>query len=251
MSEKSPPFSAAARQNGEIKRNAVNYDARMSEILSSPSVREGGKKLLLHSCCAPCSSACLERVKDVFFVTVFYYNPNIDDVAEYEKRKAEQIRFLRETGWADFLDCDHDAAAFAAVAKGREHCEEGGARCYECYKLRLFKTAETAKREGYDYFTTTLSVSPYKRAEWLNSLGYAAQGEYGVSYLPADFKKRGGYLRSIRLSEEHGLYRQDYCGCIYSQRERSLRAALKSETKTERASTLDREIQTELTPDRL
>lgn len=232
MSEKkSPPFPDAAPNNGEVKRNAVNYDALMSDLLAACSAQEGRKKLLLHSCCAPCSSACLERVKDVLSVTVLYYNPNIDDVAEYEKRKAEQIRFLRETGWADFLDCDHDAAAFAAVARGKENCKEGGARCYECYKLRLFKTAETAKKERYDYFSTTLSVSPYKRAEWLNALGYAAQNEYGVSYLPADFKKRGGYLRSIRLSKEHELYRQDYCGCIYSKRERELQAALKSEAK--------------------
>lgn len=178
-----------------------------------------GKRLLLHSCCAPCSSACLELLHGYFQTTVLYYNPNIDDPAEYEKRKAEQIRFLRETGWADFLDCDHDEEAFERIAAGLEGEAERGKRCYLCYGLRLRKTAALAKANGYDYFTTTLSISPYKLSRWINEIGYALEKEYGVKFLPSDFKKQGGYLRSTELSEQYGLYRQDYCGCRFSQAE--------------------------------
>ena len=204
-------------------KNAVNYDEIMKKTLSglktAREVSGAGARLLLHSCCAPCSSACLERLKDYVRVTVLYYNPNIDERSEYEKRKAEQIRFLRETGWADFIDCDYDSAAFEAIAKGREECKEGGARCYECYKLRLFKTAERAVEERFDYFASTLSVSPYKNAVWLNEIGFEAEKKYGVKFLPSDFKKKGGYLRSTELSKEYGLYRQNYCGCRFSKRE--------------------------------
>ncbi len=207
----------------EKTKNAVNYDEIMKKTLSglktAREVSGAGARLLLHSCCAPCSSACLERLKDYVRVTVLYYNPNIDERSEYEKRKAEQIRFLRETGWADFIDCDYDSAAFEAIAKGREECKEGGARCYECYKLRLFKTAERAAKERFDYFASTLSVSPYKNAVWLNEIGFEAEKKYGVKFLPSDFKKKGGYLRSTELSKEYGLYRQNYCGCRFSKRE--------------------------------
>lgn len=178
-----------------------------------------GSTLLLHSCCAPCSSACLELLHRYFKVTVLYYNPNIDEVAEYEKRKAEQIRLLTQTGWADFLDCDHDAAAFKSVCEGLESCPERGERCYKCYALRLQKTAETAKKGGFDYFTTTLSISPYKVARWINEIGYALEEQTGVKFLPSDFKKQGGYLRSIQLSKEFGLYRQNFCGCRFSKKE--------------------------------
>lgn len=202
-------------------KNAVNYDAVMRETLASFAVRSGadGKRvtLLLHSCCAPCSSACLEILKEFCDVTVFYYNPNIDEREEYEKRKSEQIRFLKETGWAEFIDCDYENDAFEKIALGKESCPEGGARCYECYKLRLFKTVERAKNGGFDYFASTLSVSPYKNAVWLNEIGFAAQEKFGVNYLPSDFKKRGGYLRSTQLSKEYGLYRQSYCGCRFSK----------------------------------
>lgn len=206
----------------EKAKNAANYDEIMKKTLSELKSAQGGAgaRLLLHSCCAPCSSACLERLKDYVRVTVFYYNPNIDERAEYEKRKSEQIRFLRETGWADFIDCDYDGEAFEGIAKGREECREGGARCYECYKLRLFKTAERAAEAGFDCFTSTLSVSPYKNAAWLNEIGFEAEKKFGVKYLPADFKKKGGYLRSTELSKEFGLYRQNYCGCRFSKRER-------------------------------
>ena len=177
-----------------------------------------GTKLLLHSCCAPCSSTCLERLKEHFAVTVLYYNPNIDEKEEYEKRKAEQIRFLKETGWAELLDCDHDEEAFEKMALGMENEPERGARCYRCYGLRLEKTAELAKENGFAYFATTLTLSPYKNAEWLNEIGEKLGGRYEVNYLYTDFKKKGGYHRSIELSEEYGLYRQDFCGCRFSKR---------------------------------
>lgn len=179
-----------------------------------------GSTLLLHSCCAPCSSACLELLSRYFKVTVFYYNPNIEQEEEYQKRKEEQIRLLRETGWADFLDCDHEAEEFAAVSRGLESCPERGERCYKCYELRLHKTAVTAGEREFDYFTTTLSVSPYKISRWINEIGYRQEALCGVKFLPSDFKKKGGYLRSIELSAQYGLYRQNFCGCRFSQRER-------------------------------
>ena len=151
-------------------------------------------------------------------MTVFYYNPNIDEREEYEKRKAEQIRFLQETGWADFLDCDHEAEKFFEIAQGMENEPERGARCYRCYALRLEKTAQTAKEIGAEYFATTLTLSPHKNAEWLNEIGENMGGRYGLNYLYTDFKKKGGYYRSLELSKEFGLYRQDFCGCKFSKR---------------------------------
>ena len=192
-----------------------NYDKEMMQTIERI---EKGTRLLLHSCCAPCSSACLERLKDFFKITVLYYNPNIDDEQEYEKRKAEQIRFLKETGYADFLDCDHDKQAFEEMAKGYEQEPERGKRCYLCYALRLDKTAQIAKENGFEFFATTLTLSPYKNAEWLNEIGERVGSRYGVNYLCTDFKKQGGYHRSIALSNEHGLYRQDFCGCKFSKR---------------------------------
>lgn len=194
-----------------------NYELRMQAQLKGI---EKGERLLLHSCCAPCSSACLERLKEHFQITVLYYNPNIDEKGEYEKRKAEQIRFLQETGWADFLDCDHETEKFAALAKGLEQEKERGARCYKCYALRLDKTAQVAKENGFDWFATTLTLSPHKNAEWLNEIGEELGGRYALNYLYTDFKKKGGYYRSIALSTEYGLYRQDFCGCKYSKRDK-------------------------------
>ncbi len=195
--------------------NKVNYDKMMMEqIKDLPK----GTPLLLHSCCAPCSTACLERLHKVFSVRVFYYNPNISEREEYEKRKAEQIRFLRETGWAEIVDCDHDAQAFAWMSQGLENEPERGTRCYRCYALRLEKTAEKAKELGVEYFATTLTLSPLKNVEWLNQIGGELGGRYGLKYLYTDFKKKGGYLRSIELSKEYGLYRQDFCGCKFSRR---------------------------------
>ena len=192
-----------------------NYDKEMQEIIRGI---DGGTKLLLHSCCAPCSSACLERLKDFFSVTVLYYNPNIDDKEEYEKRKAEQIRFLKETGWADILDCDHEKESFEEMAKGLESEPERGKRCYLCYELRLEKTARLAKENGFRWFCTTLSLSPYKNADWLNEIGEKLAGRYALNYLSSDFKKQGGYHRSIALSKKYGLYRQDFCGCKFSRK---------------------------------
>ena len=192
-----------------------NFELLMQEQLKNI---EKGTRLLLHSCCAPCSSACLERLKEYFQVTVLYYNPNIDEREEYEKRKAEQIRFLKETGWADFLDCDHEAEAFEKMAKGLEEEPERGKRCYLCYQLRLEKTAEVAKENGFPWFATTLTLSPYKNAEWLNEIGETVGGRYAVNYLYTDFKKKGGYYRSTELSKEYNLYRQDFCGCKFSKR---------------------------------
>jgi predicted adenine nucleotide alpha hydrolase (AANH) superfamily ATPase len=198
--------------NVDMKRN---FELLMQEQLKNV---EKGTPLLLHSCCAPCSSTCLERLKDYFKVTVLYYNPNIDEREEYEKRKAEQIRFLKETGWADFLDCDYEGEAFEEMAKGLEEEPERGKRCYRCYELRLRKTAEVAKEKGYEYFATTLTLSPYKNAEWLNEIGETLGGRYALTYLYTDFKKKGGYYRSLELSKEYDLYRQDFCGCRFSKR---------------------------------
>ena len=209
-------YNMDMRKENRTIGQKINYDKKMTEKMATV---EKGTRLLLHSCCAPCSSACLERLKDVFLVTVLYYNPNIDDPKEYEKRKAEQIRFLKETGWADFLDCDHDNGAFEEMARGLEEEPERGKRCYLCYGLRLQKTAAVAKAAGFPLFTSTLSVSPYKNAAWLNELGYLAGEEYGVEFLPADFKKQGGYYRSEELSKDYNLYRQDFCGCRFSKAE--------------------------------
>ena len=198
--------------------NKINYDEKMQETIAA---LEGVPKLLLHSCCAPCSSYCITEVSPYFAVIVFYYNPNIDTDEEYEHRKMEQERFIRSVEWknpVDFVGCDHDKPDFLVIAKGLENVPEGGERCFACYRLRLEKTAEYAKTNGYDYFTTTLSVSPLKNAQKLNEIGYELQEKYGVRYLPADFKKRGGYLKSTELSREYGLYRQNYCGCEFSRR---------------------------------
>ena len=197
--------------------NKPNYDKRMWELIAT---LPKGTPLLLHSCCAPCSSACLERLHDFFEISVLYYNPNIEDEEEYEKRKAEQIRLLQQTGWAKIVDCDHDAQAFAEMAKGYEQEPERGARCYRCYTLRLEKTAQMAQTLGIPYFATTLTLSPLKNVEWLNEIGEKVAGRYAVNYLYTDFKKQGGYLRSLQLSAEYGLYRQDFCGCKYSKRSR-------------------------------
>ena len=196
--------------------NAVNYDKLMQEELRGAR----DKRLLLHSCCAPCSSHCLSELSPQIGVTVLYYNPNLDSAGEYEKRKREQLRFLRETGLADFLDCDYAPEDYLAAVRGLEKEKEGGARCAVCFRLRLERTAREAKARGFDYFATTLTVSPLKNARLINTIGFAVAEEVGVRYLPSDFKKRGGYLHSVKLSEEYGLYRQDYCGCAFSKAER-------------------------------
>jgi len=195
--------------------NAVNYDALMQKEASVSR----GKRLLLHCCCAPCSSTCLERLHEDFQITALFYNPNLDGEEEYLRRKGELIRFIEETGYADMLDTEYASSDFAPVAASREHDREGGASCAACFRLRLEKTARLAKELGYDYFATTLTLSPLKNSKVINEIGFSIQEELGVKYLPSDFKKRDGYLRSLRLSAEYGLYRQNYCGCEYSKRE--------------------------------
>lgn len=196
--------------------NEINYDKQMQAFLQGKE----GKRLLLHSCCAPCSSHCLSELAGKIRVTVLYYNPNLDCKEEYEKRKSEQIRFLDETGLADFLDCDYAKADYDAISCGLEQEREGGARCAKCFELRLRKTAKTAKENGFDCFATTLTVSPLKNAKLINKIGLQIAKEEGVDYLPSDFKKRGGYLHSIQFSQEYRLYRQNYCGCVFSKRQR-------------------------------
>ncbi len=196
--------------------NAINYDNFMREELARAPKDAG---LLLHSCCAPCSSYCLQTLHERLRTTVLYYNPNLDCEQEYRRRKLEQIRLLHETGWADFMDCDFSPEDFAPVAALRAKTKEGGEGCSLCFTLRLEKTAQKAAENGYDYFATTLTVSPLKNAEKINEIGFAAAEKYGVRYLPSDFKKRNGYLQSVSLSKEYGLYRQNYCGCRFSLRE--------------------------------
>ena len=200
--------------------NKINYQKKLDEIIEN----ERGSiapSLLLHSCCAPCSSYCIEYLSQYFRITVLYYNPNISPREEYEKRKAEQIRLIESLPVKNpvtLLDCDYEAKRFEEIAKGYEDCREGGARCFRCYELRMRKAAQLAKKKGFDYFCTTLSISPLKNAEKINEIGVKLSEEYGVRWLYSDFKKREGYKRSIELSKEYGLYRQDFCGCVYSKR---------------------------------
>lgn len=199
----------------ETKRN---YQKEMEAEIERLDGRRPA--LLLHSCCGPCSSAVLERIREHFRVTVLYYNPNIEPEEEYLHRRAEQQRLLEETGWdAGWLPCEYDHEAFEAFAPAMADEPEGGKRCLACFALRLNETARQAKEHGFEYFTTTLSVSPHKNAENVNRAGEEAARRFGVKYLYADFKKKNGYLRSLQLSEEYGLYRQDYCGCLYGKRQ--------------------------------
>ena len=184
--------------------------------------REGRvPRLLLHACCSPCSSYVLEYLSRRFDITVFYYNPNISPESEYRRRVEELLRLVREQPHARpvaVLRGDYDPERFYELAKGHEDDPEGGERCFACYRLRLEETARRAKEDGFDCFTTTLSISPHKNAEALNRIGGELGEEYGVDYLFSDFKKRGGYARSIELSREYGLYRQDWCGCVFSKK---------------------------------
>ena len=175
--------------------------------------------LFLHSCCAPCSSYVLEYLSSYFFVTVFFYNPNISPREEYEKRVGEIQRLIREQSYlypVKFLEGVYEPERFFSMAKGMEMLPEGGLRCFACYRLRMEEAARLAAEGGYDYFTTTLSISPLKKAERLNEIGQRLGEEYEVEYLLSDFKKKNGYKRSIELSKIYGLYRQDYCGCEFS-----------------------------------
>lgn len=188
------------------------------------TVKGLGRKptLLLHSCCAPCSSYCIEELVKFFRLTVFYYNPNIDTDEEYEKRKNEQKRFIAEFApEVEFIGEEHESEEFYKAVKGLENEPEGGKRCRVCFALRLSRTAEKAKENGYEFFATTLTISPLKNAKVINEVGLELERTYGVKYLPTDFKKRGGYLRSTVLSQRYGIYRQDYCGCVFSRESRT------------------------------
>ena len=201
----------------EIQVTKVNYDIKMQEIIDG---LKDVPRVLLHSCCAPCSSAVIERLTKYFDITILYYNPNIEPKEEYLKRKEEEIRFIKEfksVNKVDILDCDWDNDIYHELVKGMEQDMEGGARCHKCYNLRLEYTAKKAKELNYDFFATTLTVSPYKNSQVLNKIGALLEDKYNVKYLYSDFKKKEGYKRSIELSKEYNLYRQDYCGCIYSK----------------------------------
>ena len=203
--------------------NRINYQKELDKVIESLSQQEKVPTLLLHSCCAPCSSYVLEYLSNYFGITVFYYNPNIYPDEEYEMRVREQQRFIREFPAKhpiDFIEGAYDKERFYEMARGLEAVPEGGQRCFQCYELRLREAGELAKARDFDYFTTTLSISPMKNAEKLNEIGLRLAEELGVAYLCSDFKKRNGYKRSTELSREYGMYRQDYCGCVYSYHER-------------------------------
>lgn len=201
----------------------TNYQLMLEKTIADAAAKNKTPTLLLHSCCAPCSSYVLEYLSRYFSITVFYYNPNIFPEEEFYKRRSEQERFislLPAENPISFIGSEHLDERFYAAVKGLEHIREGGERCFACYRMRLEETAVLAEQKGFDYFTTTLSISPMKNAEKLNSIGDELSQKYGVSYLYSDFKKKGGYLRSTELSKEYGMYRQDYCGCIFSKKER-------------------------------
>ena len=205
---------------------AENYQKHLDRELEQLTAKGAVPRLLLHSCCAPCSGYVLEYLSRYFDITVYYYNPNIAPAEEFRLRAEEQRRLIEEmplTRPVKFIEGDYRPDDFAAVAKGRENQSEGGERCTACYRLRLEATAKTAAEKGVDYFTTTLSISPLKDAQRLNNIGSELAEKYGVAYLFSDFKKREGYKRSCALAAEYGLYRQNYCGCVYSKRDAAKR----------------------------
>ena len=200
-----------------------NYQLVLDQTIQKLQGENRVPRLLLHSCCAPCSSYVLEYLSNYFYITVFYYNPNIYPDEEYQKRVWEQQRFIESLPTKypiDFVEGDFEKDLFFEKIKGLEQEPEGGRRCEVCFRLRLEKTAALAKEMGMDYFTTTLSISPLKNAKLLNEIGQKLAEEYRVDYLVSDFKKRNGYKRSVELSGEYGMYRQDYCGCVFSYQER-------------------------------
>ena len=200
-----------------------NYQRELEQIIKSHQERGSVPELLLHSCCAPCSSYCLEYLSQYFRITVFYYNPNISPEEEYRKRVSEQKRLIEALDTVHpvaFLEGKYEPEKYYALVRGLEKEPEGGARCSICFRMRLLEAARAAEKAGAEYFTTTLSISPLKNAELLNSIGEETGRAEGVVWLPADFKKKNGYKRSVELSEEYGLYRQNFCGCIFSKAER-------------------------------
>lgn len=203
--------------------NKINYQLALDKIIEENQKQQNVPSLLMHSCCAPCSSYCLTYLAQYFRITIFYYNPNISPETEYKKRVKEQIRLIQSLDVRypiSFVEGTYEPEKFYEMAKGLEEVKEGGIRCFACYKMRQREAAYYAKEHGFDYFTTTLSVSPHKNAQKLNEIGLWLQEEVGVAYLVSDFKKKGGYLQSIELSKKYDLYRQDYCGCEFSKRQR-------------------------------
>ena len=204
----------------------MNFEMTNFQKVLDKTIEENEKAnrvptLLLHSCCAPCSSYVLEYLSQYFEITIFYYNPNIGKEEEYKKRVEEQKRLIESLPAKHpiyFMEGEYEPEKFYDAVKGYEKYEEGGERCFICYEMRLRESAKIAKEKGFDYFTTTLSISPLKNATKLNEIGHKLSSEYEVEYLYSDFKKKNGYKRSIELSKEYDLYRQDYCGCVYSVR---------------------------------
>lgn len=216
----------------KVNKMKENYQKILDETIAGLEEKGEVPKLLLHSCCAPCSSYVLEYLSNYFYITVLYYNPNIYPEEEYYHRAAEQKRFIKDfpTKYpVTFVEGNFEPERFYETVKGYETIHEGGERCFRCYELRLREAAEYAKKLNCDYFTTTLSISPMKNAAKLNEIGRQLSKEYGIPYLYSDFKKRDGYKRSTVISAEYGMYRQDYCGCVFSKRERE-------EQKRERAA---------------
>ena len=206
--------------------NRRNYQRELEAVIKENESKSRVPRLLLHSCCAPCSSYVLEYLSDYFKITVFYYNPNISPAEEYEKRAAEQQHLIRELPAKHPITLvvgAYEPERFYAVSRGLETVPEGGERCFRCYRLRLEATAKMAAEGGFDYFATTLTISPLKNAGKLNEIGEELSQIYKVEHLPSDFKKKNGYRRSVELSAEYGLYRQNYCGCVFSKREQELR----------------------------
>ena len=202
-----------------------NFHQELEKMAQQLKAEGKTPTLLLHSCCAPCSSSCIEFLSKYFYVTVFYYNPNISESAEYKKRVEEQIRFIKEfpaPNKVEFIEGDYEPELYYSTVKGLEREPEGGERCFKCYELRLRKTAMLARELGFDYFTTTLTISPLKNSVKLNEIGLKVAEETGTNYLLSDFKKKEGYKRSIELSKEYNLYRQNYCGCVYSKRDEQI-----------------------------
>ncbi|MCD8238323.1 MAG: epoxyqueuosine reductase QueH [Clostridiales bacterium] len=202
--------------------NKVNYQKKLDLIIEENLKKGRLPSLFLHACCAPCSTYCLEYLSRFFDITVFYYNPNISPQEEYEKRVGEIKRFITEfpaENKVKLMLGDYDPKVFFEAAKGFEAVPEGGERCFRCFRLRLMKSAEKAAKLGYEYLTTTLTISPLKNAEKLNEIGEECAEKYSIKWLPSDFKKKNGYKRSIELSREYNLYRQNFCGCVYSKRE--------------------------------
>ncbi|MBE5919325.1 MAG: epoxyqueuosine reductase QueH [Pseudobutyrivibrio ruminis] len=213
--------------------NKINYQKELDKLIIKFTEEGQVPSLLLHSCCAPCSSYCIEYLSQFFYVTVFYYNPNIYPDEEYYHRVKEQQRFIKEfpTKYpVKFIEGDYDKSSFYEIAKGLEKEPEKGKRCHRCYDLRLRRTAAVAKEKGFDFFSTTLTISPMKDSQVLNEIGASIGKELGVDWLYSDFKKREGYKRSTEISREYDMYRQDYCGCVYSYNERQLQ---KQATKME------------------